>query len=81
MQRIAQKGRRKAMQSTLSTMGLLIGIVLMAGCGSLIAGRIGVEQWQMAGFAIGILLCAIAPTWELRSRLKKLEDRPRGDVP
>jgi hypothetical protein len=44
------------MQSTLSTVGVLIGIVLMAGCGSLIAARIGVEQLQMAGFTIGILL-------------------------
>ncbi len=66
------------MQTALSKVGLLIGIVLMAGCGSLIARRIGVEQWQMAGFAIGVLLCAIAPTWELRTRLKRLEERSRN---
>jgi hypothetical protein len=62
------------MQSTLSKVAILLGIALIAGCGSLIAGRIGIEQWQMAGFAIGILLCVMAPTWELRGRLKKLED-------
>jgi hypothetical protein len=62
------------MQSTLSTTIMLIGVVLMAACGSLIARHIGVEQWEMAGFAIGLLLCAGAPTWELRSRLKKVED-------
>jgi len=62
------------MQPTLSTIAVLLGIVLMAGCGSLIAGHIGVEQWQIAGFALGILLCVISPTWELRGRLKKLED-------
>jgi hypothetical protein len=65
------------MHSTLSMVGVLVGIVLMAACGSLIARHIGIEQWQMAGFAIGVLLCAIAPTWELRSRLKKLEDASR----
>jgi hypothetical protein len=65
------------MQSTLSMAGVVIGPILMAWCGSLIAHHIGVEQWQMAGFAIGVLLCAIAPTWELRSRLKKLEDGSR----
>jgi hypothetical protein len=62
------------MQSTLSMIILLIGVVLMAAFGSLIARHIGVEQWQMAGFAIGLLLCAGASTWELRSRLKKVED-------
>jgi len=63
------------MQSSLSTIIVLVGIVLFAGCGSLIARHIGAEQWQMAGFAIGLLLCAIAPMWELRSRLKKAEDQ------
>jgi len=62
------------MQSTLSSIAVLIGVVLMAVCGSLIARHVGVEQWQMAGFAIGILLCVIPPIWELRSRLKKLEE-------
>ena len=62
------------MQSTLSTIAVLLGIVLMAGCGSLIARHIGVEQWQIAGFAIGILLCVVAPVWELRGRLKRLEE-------
>jgi hypothetical protein len=64
----------REMQSTLSTIIMLIGVVLMAGFGSSIARQIGVEQWQMAGFAIGLLLCATAYTWELRSRLKKVED-------
>jgi hypothetical protein len=62
------------MQSTLSTIFLLIGVVLMAAFGSLIARHIGVEQWQMAAFAIGLLLCATASIWELRGRLKKVED-------
>jgi hypothetical protein len=63
------------MQSGLSTIVVLIGIVLMSACGSLIARHIGAEQWHIAGFAIGLLLCAIAPMWELRSRLKKVEDQ------
>ena len=61
------------MPLTLSTIIVLIGVLLMTGCGSLIARHIGVEQWQMAGFAIGLLLCAIVPTWDLRARLKKVE--------
>lgn len=65
------------MQRTLMSIAVLIGIVLMAGCGSLIARRVGIEQWQMAGFAIGILLCALAPNWELRSRLKNLQRSDR----
>ena len=63
------------MQSSLSTIVVLIGIVLMSGCGPLIARHIGAEQWLMAGFAIGLLLCAIGSMWELRIRLKKVEDQ------
>lgn len=50
-----------------------VGAVMMAGFGSYIARQIGVEQWQFAGFAAGLILCAIAPTWEMRRRLKILE--------
>ena len=62
------------MPSNRSTIALLIGTVLMAGCGSLIARKIGVEQWQMAGFAIGILLAGAAPTYDLRRRLNHVEN-------
>jgi predicted MFS family arabinose efflux permease len=62
------------MRSTLSTVVVLVGIALMAACGSQIARHIGVEQWQMAGFAAGLLMCAIAPTWDLQRRLKKMQD-------
>jgi hypothetical protein len=37
----------------------------MAGCGSRIARHIDIEQWKMAGFSIGLLLCVIGPIWEL----------------
>jgi hypothetical protein len=62
------------MQSTLSKISALIGIVLMATCGSLIARHIDIEQWKIAGFSIGLLLCVIGPIWELRERLKTLEN-------
>ena len=62
------------MQSNLSKITVFIGIVLIAGCGSLIARHIDIEQWKMAGFSIGLLLCVIGPIWELGDRLKKLEN-------
>ena len=62
------------MQSNLSKITMLIGIVLVAGCGSLIARHIGIDQWQMVGFSIGLLLCVIGPIWDLGDRLKKLEN-------
>jgi hypothetical protein len=60
--------------SNLSKIIVLVGIVLMAGCGSVIARHIEIAQWQMAGFSVGLLLCVIGPIWALESRLKRLED-------
>lgn len=56
-----------------------LGIALMAFCGSLIARHIGVSQWLMAGFAIGIVVCTGMPTLELRNRLTKLEEASRKE--
>ena len=50
-----------------------VGIIMMTVFGSFIARHIGVEQWQLAGFATGLILVAVGPTWELRRRLSALE--------
>lgn len=57
---------------------LLIGIMLMAFCGSELSHRIGLhgfDQWPIIGFALGLLLLSYAGVAELRERVKRLEDR------
>jgi hypothetical protein len=66
--------RRQELQSTWAKVARLIGAVLMAGFGSMIAQQMSIAQWQMAGFAIGVLLCALAPAWDLQGRVKQLEN-------
>lgn len=61
------------MQLNMSVIGSTIGIILMVGFGNSIARHIGVESWQLTGFATGLLLIAIAPAWDLRRRLKIVE--------
>ena len=59
-----------------STMALvLVGIVMMAFCGQSLSNRIGGANWELAGFAVGILL--ITNTWifELRKRVSELKDK------
>ena len=51
-----------------------VGIIMMTVFGSFIARHIGVEQWQLAGFATGLILIAVGPTWDLRRRLSILEE-------
>jgi hypothetical protein len=64
---------RFEMESMLSKLAVLAGIVLFTACGSQIARLIGNEQWLVAGFAIGLLLCIGAPVLDLRMRVKRLE--------
>jgi len=45
---------------------LLVGIVMMAFCGQSLSNRIGGASWELAGFAVGILLIANAWIFELR---------------
>ena len=57
---------------------IIVGTVLMAGCGSAIASRLGLTGLQtalVAGFAVGIALLAQAPGFALRSRIDELEDK------
>jgi len=59
-----------------STMALvLVGIVMMAFCGQSLSNRIGGASWELAGFAVGILLIANAWIFELRKRVSELEDK------
>ena len=51
----------------------LIGIVLMTVFGSFIARHIGVESWQFAGFAGGLILSVIGPIWRLDRPLNEIE--------
>ena len=62
------------MQSHWAMVTQIIGIILMAGFGSIITRQMDTAQWQMAGFVIGLLLCILAPVWDLQRRLKKLEN-------
>ena len=60
-----------------STMVLvLVGIVMMAFCGQSLSNRIGGASWELAGFAVGILLIANAWIFELRKRVSELENKP-----
>ena len=57
---------------------ILIGTILMAGCGSAIATRLGFTGWQpalFAGFAVGITILGQAPSVALRSRVAQLEEK------
>jgi hypothetical protein len=57
-----------------STMVLvLVGIVMMASCGQSLSNRIGGASWELAGFAVGIVLIANAWIFELRKRVSELE--------
>jgi hypothetical protein len=59
-----------------STMALvLVGIVMMAFCGQNLSNRIGGASWELAGFAVGILLIANAWIFELRKRVSELENK------
>jgi hypothetical protein len=59
-----------------STMVLvLVGIVMMAFCGQSLSNRIGGASWELAGFAVGILLIANAWIFELRKRVSELENK------
>ena len=60
-----------------STMVLvLVGIAMMAFCGQSLSNRIGGASWELAGFAVGILLIANAWIFELRKRVSELENKP-----
>ena len=55
---------------------IIVGTILMAGCGSAIAARLGFTGLQtalVAGFAVGIAILAQAPSFALRSRIAQLE--------
>lgn len=65
----------------------VFGVILMAGCGSVIGGQIGfagIEQVYVAGFAVGIVLLGQVPTIALRKRIVALEEQlarsPTKDV-
>jgi len=59
-----------------STMVLVfVGIVMMAFCGQSLSNRIGGASWELAGFAVGILLIANAWIFELRKRVSELENK------
>jgi hypothetical protein len=57
---------------------VIVGVLLMAGCGSAIATHLGFNGLQsalIAGFALGIAILGQAPAIALRSRVAQLEDR------
>ncbi|MGB6395523.1 MAG: hypothetical protein WBF73_07540 [Bradyrhizobium sp.] len=54
---------------------VLVGIVMMAFCGQSHSNRIGGTSWELAGFAVGILLIANAWIFELRKRVSELENK------
>jgi uncharacterized membrane protein len=59
-----------------STMVLvLVGIVMMVFCGQSLNNRIGGASWELAGFAVGIVLIANAWIFELPKRVSELENK------
>ena len=57
---------------------VVVGVILMAGCGSAIAMHLGFNGLQsalVAGFALGIAMLGQAPAIALRSRVAQLEAR------
>ncbi len=55
---------------------IIVGTILMAGCGSVIAARLGFTGLQtalVAGFAVGIAILAQVPGLALHSRIALLE--------
>lgn len=56
----------------------VVGVVLMAFCGSSLGSRLGLhglDQWPLAGFAVGIILLGQAPGLALRRRVDGLEKK------
>lgn len=56
----------------------IIGVILMAGCGSVLGrhmGLVGFEQVYVAGFAVGIILIGQTPVIALRKRIVALEEQ------
>jgi hypothetical protein len=65
----------------------IIGVILMAGCGSVLGrhvGFVGFEQVYVAGFAVGVVLLGQVPAIALRKRIVALEEQlarsPTKDV-
>jgi hypothetical protein len=59
-----------------STMVLvLVGIVMMVFCRQSLSNRIGGASWELAGFAVGIVLIANAWIFELRKSVSELENK------
>ena len=59
-----------------SKLQLVLGIILMAFCGSTIGnkiGYVGMEQAYLAGFALGVVLLGQLPAASLRKRITDLE--------
>ncbi len=57
---------------------VIIGTILMAGCGSAISTYFGFTALQtalLAGFAVGIVLLGQVPSLALRARVAQLEAR------
>jgi hypothetical protein len=55
----------------------VVGVLLMAGCGSILGRKLGlqgIDQALMAGFAVGVILLAQTPVIRLRQQLAKLEN-------
>lgn len=55
---------------------IIVGTILMAGCGAAIATRLGFTGLQtalVAGFAVGIAILSQTPSLALRSRIAQLE--------
>jgi hypothetical protein len=66
------------MQSTQERILIVCGCFLAAFCGSQLSSHIGFHDlgsWVLPGFALGIVLVAIAPTNGLKRRIRQLEDR------
>lgn len=62
----------------------VVGVLLMAGCGSAIGVRIGLVDFEtalVAGFAVGILLLGQGPALALRKRLVALEEQIAHGAP
>jgi hypothetical protein len=75
VQNDSMKGERRMTKSTWSKLAPFAGTILFVAFGSQIAHQTGVEQWQMAGFVVGILMSAGAPILDLQSRVKELESK------
>ena len=57
---------------------IIIGTILMAGCGSAIAARLGFTGLQTAlvvGFAAGVVILGQVPGSALQSRIVDLEEK------